>query len=156
MPLTTVLRQCSDAVSDFRIVCAERSPYAKILSWLNMSLAMSSYARGGELRGDPMKLQAEFDRTAKRGRLDAVRNIDLYRNAEGRIDAHVLRYESLHSDFEAFVRQLGANNVPSLPHAKRGLMSNAIDPRTVLRRDQLDAMNDIYADEFTFFGYPLL
>jgi hypothetical protein len=156
MPLVEVTRRYPDALSGFRLVCAERSPYAKMLSWLNMSLAIDSYRRGGKMRGDPESMQAAFDRLASRGRLDVVRNIDLYRGADGRIDALVMRYEMLQSEFDSFVLALGVVPTPELPHAKRGMMSNGIDPRTVLRRDQLDAINKAYADEFDFFRYPRL
>jgi hypothetical protein len=43
-----------------------------------------------------------------------------------------------------------------LPHAKRGLMANSIDPPSVFRRDQLDVINALFAEEFERFGYPRL
>jgi hypothetical protein len=121
-----------------------------------MNIALDNYGRDGEMRGDPSLLPSAFDRAATHGRLGMVHNIDRYRGLDGRIDAHVLRYERLQADFDAFVRSLGVPSPPELPHAKRGLMSDALDPRQVLRRDQLDAMNDIYSDEFEFFGYRML
>ncbi len=47
-------------------------------------------------------------------------------------------------------------DVPPLPHVKKGLMSDGLDPRTVLRADQIERINLLFAEEFDAFGYARL
>jgi hypothetical protein len=156
MPLREVIARCAEDLSGFRVVCVARSPYAKVLSWLNMTASISAYASGGDMRSDAAGLRIAFDRAARNGRIGAVRNIDLYRALDGALPADILRYETLQADFVAFLGGLGIATPPALPHAKKGLMSNDLDPRAILQRDQIDAINDVYADEFETFGYARL
>lgn len=81
-----------------------------------------------------------------------VRNIDLYRDLSGAVVVRALRYESLQADFILFMRELGIHSPPPLPHVKKGLMSDGIDPRAVFTRPQLDTINDVYSEEFVTFG----
>ena len=67
----------------------------------------------------------------------------------------LLRYETLERDLQAFAASLSVTLGP-LPHAKRGLMSDTLDPLTLLRHDQIDLINTLYAEEFEAFGYPML
>ena len=46
--------------------------------------------------------------------------------------------------------------MPRLPHAKRGLLSDRLDPREVLRPDQISLINEMFEDDFVAFGYPML
>jgi hypothetical protein len=155
MPLAQVEQTYPGSLDGFRIVCAERSPYAKVMSWLNMQESAGAYRRGAGMRQEGTRLAAAFDRARESGRIGAVRNIERYRSRTGALRAEVLRYETLRDDFDAFLRGLELPSL-ALPHAKRGLMANALDPRTVFRRDQLDAINAVYADEFDAFGYARL
>jgi hypothetical protein len=154
MPLAAVALIYGD-ISGFQVVCAERSPYSKVLSWANMQLSYKEYRGGGAMRADPAHLQLAVDGGLTTGEIRHVRNIDRYRGAGGQVTALVLRYETLAQDFEAFVHGLGENMQP-LPHAKKGLMSDSLDPRLVLRPDQIVSINRIFAEEFERFGYPML
>ena len=51
-----------------------------------------------------------------------------YSDADGkhRMDT-LLRYERLADDFAAFVRSLGIENPPELPHVKKGIMADKLD-----------------------------
>jgi hypothetical protein len=155
MSLAAVLLHYGKDVSGFRIVCAERSPYAKVLSWANMQLSYDAYRRGGEMEADPALLPAAVDAGFKSGDIRHVRNIDRYRDKSGQVVASPLRYERLTEDFSAFARELGLAPKP-LPHAKKGFLSNGLDPRRVLRADQIDRINKLFADEFSAFDYPML
>lgn len=153
MPLKQVERRYPDRLDDFRIVCAERSPYAKMISWLNMEEGtFSSYRVGGTMLQALSDLSAAFDREHAAGRIAEAMNIPLYLNSAGVLRVEVLRYENLQDEFDAFVRTLGCQP-PPLPHAKKGLMSDTLDPRAIFRRDQIDAINDVFAEEFEAFGY---
>jgi hypothetical protein len=152
MPLSEIERLYARPLDDFRIVCAERSPYAKVISWLNMEAGIRSYRIGGDMGGKVDGLRAAFDSARRRGRIAAAKNIDLYKDRTGAFRADVLRYETLRDDFETLLGRLGCRPVP-LPHAKKGLMSDRLDPRDVFRRDQIDEINVVYDAEFDRFGY---
>ncbi|HWY63166.1 MAG TPA: hypothetical protein VNW15_14785 [Rhizomicrobium sp.] len=139
-------------ISGFRIVCVERSPYAKVISWANMQLSYDNYSRGGTMQADPKALKAAVDKGLASGEIRHARNIERYRGADGTVIARPMRYAQLAADFGDFVRSLG-EDVPVLPHAKKGLMSDRLDPRKVFRPDQIARINALFADEFTTFGY---
>jgi hypothetical protein len=156
MPLVEVVQKYRKPLDGFRIVCIERSPYAKVISWANMRLTYGAYRSGGEMRADIDALRAYIDRGVETGAIRDCRNIDRYRGPDGRLMARPMRYADLPGEFAAFVRSLGVTDVPRLPHAKKGLMSDALDPREILRPDQIAHINVLFADEFDAFGYPRL
>lgn len=136
-------------LDDFRLVCVERDPFAKVISFLHMRHHFDDYKAGAPDMAAPLgDLADALDRAFDGGKLDILKSIDMY---GGRIP-HVLHYERLEEDFAAFVETLGVP-VPPLPHAKRGPMSNAIDPASVFRRDQIDRLNALFAPELAAFGY---
>jgi hypothetical protein len=156
MPLAEVMQRYAKPLTGFRVVCVERSPYAKVISWANMRLTYGSYRVGGEMRADAEALRAYVDRAFETGAIRDCRNIDRYRGPDGRLAAQPMRYANLQSDFAAFVRSLGMPDVPQLPHAKRGLMSDALNPKDILRADQIARINTLFAEEFDAFLYPRL
>jgi hypothetical protein len=156
MSLAEVMQRYAKPLAGFRVVCVERSPYAKVISWANMRLTYGAYRVGGEMRADPETLRAYVDRSFETGAIRDCRNIDRYRGPDGRIAAQPMRYGDLQGDFDRFVRGLGLATVPSLPHAKKGLMSDSLNPRNILRPDQIARINTAFADEFDTFGYPRL
>jgi hypothetical protein len=156
MSLTEVAHRFRKPLTDFRIVYAVRSPYSRVISWINMRLSYAGYVRGGEMRGDPVAFQRELDRTLTNRMILTIRNIDRYRWRDGSLPAPTIRYESLQSDFAAVATTLGINPAPELPHAKRGVMADALQPGEIFRRDQIESINRIFDDEFAAFGYPML
>lgn len=154
MPLTEVIARHGRPLTGFRIVCVERSPYAKVLSWANMRLTYGSYRVGGTMRADAIALRTYIDRGFETGAIRDARNIDRYRWPEGKLAAQPMRYDALTSEFESFARSLGISAVPELPHAKKGLLSDSLDPREILRPDQIERIGVLFADEFLAFGYP--
>ncbi|HXC55866.1 MAG TPA: hypothetical protein VNU97_11275 [Rhizomicrobium sp.] len=153
MPLRDVLRIYARPLVGYRVVGVERSPYAKAISWANMRLTYDRYRVGGEMRADIEALRACIDQGFETGVIRDARNIDRYRGPDGKLAAQLMRYAALQEDFGAFVRSLGVEDVPPLPHAKKGLMSDGLDPRAMLRPDQIGRINALFADEFAAFGY---
>lgn len=153
MPLREVVQKPRAPLAGFRIVGVERSPYAKVISWANMRLTYGRYRDGsGEMRADYDQIRAYLDQSFENGRVLDCRNIDRYRDADGKVVAELMRYATLTADFGAFVQSLGLAP-PPLPHAKKGLLSDTLDPNAVLRRDQIDRINSSFAEEFDAFGY---
>ncbi len=151
MPLAEIAARYDGSLAGFRVLAAERSPYEKVISWLNMQLSLKAYARGGEMRGDPAMLRQQFD--ISKPNLARVRNIERYRDGAGRVAVELLRYETLQQSFDVLLQSFGEQPV-TLPHAKKGLMSATFDPRAVFRPDQRADINAIFAEEFDIFGYP--
>ena len=61
MPLTELMRKYGKPLAGFRIVCVERSPYAKVISWANMRLTYGNYDVGGEMHADTRALLTHVD-----------------------------------------------------------------------------------------------
>ena len=156
MPLVEVVQKYGKPLDGFRIVCIERSPYAKVISWANMRLTYGAYRTGGEMRADVEALRAYIDRGLESGAICDCHNIDRYRGPDGKLMAQPMRYANLAVEFSAFVRSLGVAEIPPLPHAKKGLLSDALNPRDILRADQIARIDTVFADEFDTFGYPRL
>jgi hypothetical protein len=142
--------------ADMPMVFVERNPYATLLSRANHLKTFEGYKRGGGMAATPEALKAAAAEVVTPKGFKSVRNIDFYRRRDGSIKGARLRYEHLAEDFEAFVRGLGVAEVPALPMAKPGQMSNRYDPRDFFTRAQLDSINRAFADEFEAFGYETL
>jgi len=155
MSLCEVVARSGQDLRGYRVLCVERSPYSKALSWANMQATYAAYAAGGAMRTDPARLAEWMDRVIADGTLRRARNIDQYRWPDGRLTARVLRYGRLADELNAFLADCGAPPV-TLPHAKRGLMSDTLDPRALLRPDQIAQLNELFRAEFETFGYPMI
>ncbi len=142
-------------LSGYRVFCVERSPYSKALSLANMGASYAEYLSGGAMRADRQQLIKALDLAIGDGSISLVRNIDLYRGTDGHLAARVLRYTELEGALQRFLAELGAP-MPALPHAKKGLMSDTLDPRSLLRPDQIARLNDLFREEFQTFGYPMI
>ena len=154
MPLSQVRARYPHPLTGFRILGVERSPYAKVISWANMRLTYGQYRESGTpMRAAPDAIRAYLDRSFETGRVLDCRNIDRYRGADGRLAVELMRYVDLPGAFDAFVRSLGLAP-PPLPHAKKGLLSDALKPRDILRPDQIARIDALFAEEFDVFGYP--
>jgi hypothetical protein len=156
MSLREVLRLQGPDVLECRVACVERHPYAKIISWANHMMSFGSYQISGEMRSDLRKVKDYLDTAVEDGSIAAVRNIDRYRQMDGIILAHVMRYENLNSDFQRFVSILGIEDCPQLPHAKKGILANSLDPRDFFDKRQISVINEIFREEFETFQYEPL
>ena len=156
MPLREIIAVFGPSVSSFEIVCVERSPFAKILSWANWLASAEAYLSGGKLQTDLKTLRCSVDRIFDTGEFVEVKNIDLYRGEDGRVAARALRHENLEADLRTFLSSRGVSKLPILPQAKAGLMSDRLDPREFFSKDQLRRINDVFGEEFDTFGYSRL
>lgn len=154
MSLADIARKAAVALDGFRVVVAQRCPYARVLSALNMMEAFDAYLKGGAMQGAIGAFPLLFERALKRGAIHGLRNVDLYRRADGTLDVTVIRYENLRDDLASFLDGIGHSGAIELPHAKKGRMSNTLPATAVLRADQIAQINAIFADEFAIFGYP--
>jgi hypothetical protein len=134
MPLAAIEAEFGP-VDGFRVIGIERDPYARVISAL----------------GGVEYLAGRLDSAAE-DFLPQLRSIWRYRNRAGELVATALRYERLQADLDAFLGALGIAPI-ALPHAKPGILSNRIDPTQVFRRDQIDKINAVMAEEFAFGGY---
>jgi len=153
MPLRDVLHLRSSVALDYRVVCVERNPYAKIISWANYKLSFSSYDTGGEMRSNRDELKNYLESAIDDRSVVAVKNIERYRGLNGRVSAHVMRFEHLTADFREFALELGIDYQQPLPHAKKGISANSIDPRDLLGRRHITLINALFAEEFETFHY---
>ena len=157
MTLREVLQLYPHPLTGYRLVGVERSPYAKVISWANMRLSYGSYrSSGGEMRADHAAIRTYLDQSFENGRVLDCRNIERYRGPDGRIAVRLMRYANLQADFAAFVTSLGVAPIPPLPHVKKGLLSDTLDPRVILRADQISRIDTLFAEEFETYGYPRL
>ena len=156
MALREVLRLEGPAVLDYRVVCIERNPYAKIFSWANHMLSYDSYQTGGPMVSKLCELKQYLYHAINDRKILAVKNITKYRNEQGVVSAHVMRFENMDDDFRQFTRELGIEYHSTLPHAKKGILANALDPLDILDRDQLQIINELFAEEFAEFHYDRL
>jgi hypothetical protein len=156
MPLREVIAVYGAEVSSFDIICVERSPFAKILSWANWLASSEAYLSGGKLQSDLEALRRSVDRIFDTGEFAEVKNIDLYRGEDGRVGAYALRHEKLEADLRAFLSSRGISRLPNLLRVKAGLMSDHLNPREFFSTDQRRKINDVFSEEFDTFSYSRL
>jgi len=156
MSLREVLRLEGPDILEYRVACVERHPYAKIISWANHMVSFGSYKISGEMRSDLREVKHYLGRTVEDGSIVAVKNIDRYRQTDGTILAQIMRYENLKNDFHRFVSSLGIEDCPQLPHAKKGILANNLDPRVFFDEGQISVINEIFREEFEIFQYEPL
>lgn len=153
MPLREALAVYGPAAASFDVVCVERCPYAKILSWANWLASAKSYLSGGKLQTDPGTLHHAVERIFDTGEFAEVKNIDLYRGEDGNVSVRAFRHENLEAELRLFVRSRGLRALPYLPQAKKGLLSDRLDPLEFFSNGQLQKINDVFGEEFETFGY---
>jgi hypothetical protein len=156
MPLREVVAVYGPSAAAFDVICVERSPFAKILSWANWVTSSEAYLSGGKLQSDLKTLRYSVDRIFDTGEFAEVKNIELYRNEGGRVAARVLRHENLEADLRAFLSSLEVSTTLNLPQAKAGLKSGRLDPRDFFSKDQLYRIDEVFSEEFDTFGYSRL
>jgi len=154
MSLAEVVAAAGPIPAGWTVFAVERCPYRKVLSWTNMMAGYRRYLAEGTIRTDRAALARALDRALATGAVRAARNIERYRGPDGRIAARVLRYDRLADEFAALMAERGIEP-PALPHAKRGLMAETVDLDQVLTPAQIRRINDLFADEFAAFGYPM-
>lgn len=143
-------------LTGFQIVCAERSPYSKVLSLAYWSKWQRAYSEGSDIPRSPEMIKASIEDVFRRRGYKAVYNIDRYRQRDGRVAARVLRWDNLPQDIARLWSELGVTTPPYLPNAKKGIKADELDPRTCFTPRQIDEINRVFAAEFDAFGFPRL
>jgi hypothetical protein len=118
-----------------------------------MIVNWDSYIRGHGMQCGPQTMKEIIDEYFTLGKISHTMNIDLYRDTESRIRPTALRYGELNRDFSDYLTELGVWPIPELPHAKKGLLSDGLDPRDFFSRAHLDRVNETFRDEFRAFGH---
>lgn len=155
MTFNAVEKRVGD-VSNYFVFGVDRNPYAKVISRANMKSSFNQYRTGGkEMVAKEDKLEKHIDWVLSRG-AHRVMNLPRYLDRQGNLRAQVLRYENLAEEFAALVERQGWQNVPPLPHVKKGIMSNERDYREVLSPAQIEQINTLFDDEFRAYGYEKL
>ena len=137
MAIADVVAESGQSLKGFHIVAIARNPYARVISMLHMRSHFDGYRNGHAMPIKPGNLSAELDHRRKKGGMPKLKNMAVYAGYQ----PHFLRYENLDADLSEFADMLGVK-LPVLPHAKRGALSNSINPALIFSRDQLDWIND--------------
>lgn len=148
MAIEDIRAACGRPLDGFRITGIARNPYARVISFLHMLDHFDGYLQGEAMASVTGDLRTAFDAARASGRFAALGALKLYGDAQ----AEWLRYETLERDLVALFASLGTAP-PPLPHAKRGALSDRLDPIGLFRRDQIDWINVHFAAEFDAFGY---
>ena len=154
MPLSSVLRLVP-AGEPYDVIFVERSPYAKVMSLANWARHTQEYNRGGRLADSPGSIMQAVDEIVANGKIRKALNIDRYRGPDGEVRGTMWRASSFADKIADFCRARGLADV-GLVHAKQGIQSENLDPAAVLRPDQIATINDLFAEEFSEFGWPMI
>ncbi|MEP7184149.1 MAG: hypothetical protein ABI886_18380 [Betaproteobacteria bacterium] len=153
MPLAEVEQRADRPLDAYTIVGVERDPYEKVVSLANWMLQAPYYSRGQAIRFDAGQMRAAVDLLIRDRTILMGRNIERYRRLDGRLELTTMRYETLADDFGRLMQQLGVPTPwPALPHAKKG--NYTARPVDVLSPRQVAIVNELFAEEFSYFGYP--
>jgi hypothetical protein len=146
--LAEVVAQSGIDPEEFSVLGIARNPYARLISLLHMTAHLGDYRRGTAMPEAADGMVAAFDRARDKDGLARLHSAAMF----GGVTPKLLRFEHLHDDLAAFAAKLEVE-LPALPHAKRGALSERIDPREAFTREQLDWFNREFAAEFPLYGY---
>jgi hypothetical protein len=154
MPLQEVCQAKSIITSDWTIFAIERCPYAKIISLANMHLQYKFYLTNGKpMISNISDIKDYIRHLIKKSLLIQVKNIDLYKTKDGEIPTTILHYENLEIEYTKLMKNFNVKTYPELKHYKKGLNSNKLNPTDIFTREQIQTINNIFSEEFEFFGY---
>ncbi len=156
MPLQEVENTCRADLRGYTIICAERNPYAKILSFINREITSKQYRQGGSLCASDADIQRMTDHYLVTGDILHVYNLPLYSSQQRPEPDIILRFEHLAEDFALLLRRISPGADISLPHAKKGKGFTPEDAARIFRKDQLRELNNLFHNEFSTFGYDFL
>lgn len=148
MAVADIASVSGQALDGLRLIAVARNPYSRLISFLHMRRHFGGYRAGSGMPGQASGLSEELDRMRAAGGIPALKSLTLYDS----MTPDLLRYETLESDLAVLGSRLGVA-FPPLPHAKRGVLSDTIDPHQIFSRSQLDWINSYLAEEFSVFGY---
>ena len=156
MSLREVYALCDREIRDYRVIFAERSPYSKIISFINMKGNLPNYHTSGDMLYNDSLFAKEREVFFDNGAIDFVKNIGLYRDEDGTIRSDPISYDRLHDDFRDTLSALGVKNALPLPHSKKGGLPGNRPPEAYLDRRHIEIINEIYLDEFQQFNFAMI
>jgi hypothetical protein len=157
MGLAEVISHRGEIPSDYFIFGIERSPYHKVISWANMQLSSKVYMSGGEMRSSIDDVRSFLKEAMSGEGFKQVLNLPRYIRRDGTFGmSKVLCYENLQEEFKAIKTHLGLPADLSLPHAKKGLLSNGMEVADVFMREHIKKINAVFAMEFEAFNYKMI
>jgi hypothetical protein len=157
MPLTRVLDLFGEITEEWLVFAVERCPYHKIISLANMQLGFKQYQKSGKvMESDIESLKSKISEIINNKKMENVKNIDLYKDREGYVRTHILRFEKLHEDIEKLMMRLHVKAYPKLPHLKKGISTNKIELSDIFSIEQLKTINEVFYQEFDLYGYKMI
>jgi hypothetical protein len=152
---TEILEINPSLLTDIKVYAIERCPYRKILSLANMILNIKEYKKTGEtMKSDAKLLRNQVSKLIENGEIRRVKNIELYKDKQGKIVPTVLRFENLEEDTLKFMKQLGLKAPPKIKPLKPGVSSQKFKILEMFDIGQLQVINEIFEEEFLQFKYP--
>ena len=143
--------------SEWFVFAVERCPYRKIMSMANMMIGFRQYrSTGNIMKSDVELLRTTVSEVVENGNIKRVKNIDLYKDRDGRVRPRVFRYESLQEGIREIMAILHVETYPELPHLKKGVSASNLELNDVFSREQFAVVNEVFHEEFECFGYEMI
>jgi hypothetical protein len=157
MSLREILKLYGEISEKWTIFAFERNPYHKIISLANMRLGFTKYKQTGKpIKNELKSIKNQIQKNIDDGSVAIVKNIDLYKDNKGKIIPNILPYENLEEELYELMDKLNISNFPTIGHFKKGILSSKIDPLAVFTSKQLSFINEVFDEEFKYFGYKKL
>lgn len=157
MPLTEIIDFNKINLNNWTIFAVERCPYRKIISFANFRFNFKSYKRSGTtIKSDIKTIKKNIQKIIDNGMFKNVKNIDIYKNHEGKVCAQILRYEKLEEDIKKLMHNLNISSYPKLGHFKKGIHSNNLDLLKIFTNTQIATINELFKEEFDYYGYDII
>ena len=120
-----------------------------------MQLKIRSYQTSGKaMISELVDIKKQITQLIDSKSVQLVKNIDLYKDSNGDLSKiRILRYENLKDDISKLMQTLNIEKHYKLPHLKQGMSSLNIDLTDVFSKNQFTQVNEIFDEEFEFFGY---
>lgn len=141
-----------NGLEGYRVLFVDRNPYEKVLSLANWRRGIKAYTAGQALSRSTDGLADKVNKLIRNGNALTVRNIDLYKDEDGKVPVKGWRFETVGEELRGFFEELGVAPV-ALPHAKAGLGMKAAEVRELLAPEHIAYINEEFAEEFDTFGY---
>jgi len=155
MPLAEIESKADFPLDDFAVIVIERNPYEKVISLAHWMYHAEDYHRGRAMQFDAGITRQVIDMLIRDRVVLRCRNIDRYKRRSGELKLKLMRFETLQADFTGLLKELGVPEpFPALPHVKNGNWKAR--PADVLLPAQIGAINQLFEEEFAYFGYPML
>lgn len=156
MPYREIVKYYGMIPKEYKVFSIERSPYYKIISLANWSLKADYYRKFGNNVESSGKMVADrIENLIKNKKIRVVHNIDKYKDRNGNIVCEIMRYENIADEYKNLMQDLLVADVPALPHAKKGLLSESRNIDEFIRRDQINIINEMFHEEFEKFSYSM-